>query len=212
MFKFGIIGYGDLGIQIGNFLLEKGYKKEDICVFDDIAFKNKIPNSYSFSAYKQDLFAHLSFYLGLGYHNLLTKSKILSNLLSLKRKVPALIHYTAYVHPTSIIEEGVIIYPQSCICQEVTIRQGTLINNSVTISHNSTIGASCFIAPGAVICGNTNIGSLCFIGAGVNISNGINIGKNCKLSIGTTLTKDMPDNHSLINIKSQLTNKQLKLI
>lgn len=200
MADFGIIGFGALGEQLLGFLLEQEGESKKIFVFDDIA-TNCRNYCYPFNEYKNDDFNDLEFFVGLGYNHLQTRSIVIAELKKLKRKVSDFKHSTAYAHPSAQLNQGIIIYPNSCIDQDVIIGEGTLLNNSVTVSHNTSIGKSCFIAPGAVICGNVKIGDHCFIGASSVISNNVIIGNNCMISIGAKITKNIPSGHSYVHSK-----------
>lgn len=209
--KVGIVGYGVLGIQLETYLLEAGIKKDEIIYFDDTAHKNNMENSVPFSEYLNEKYKELDFYVCLGYLHLQLRDKIITSLLDNDRNVPVFIHHTAIIHPTTVIEKGVIIYPGVLVDQHVLIKKGVMLTDGAIVSHNTVVNESCFLAPRATVCGHVSIGKYCFLGAGANISNNISIGENCIIGIGATLTVDIMDNHFVKSPKSSITQNKIKL-
>jgi sugar O-acyltransferase (sialic acid O-acetyltransferase NeuD family) len=192
-----LIGYGELGKQIEQLLIEVK-KKEKFIYFDDIAYSQKMGNSLPFNNYKKSEFKGLEFYVCLGYRNLVQKMEIIRELHGLNYKLPSIIHPSCYVNKTANIGKNVYLYPLSNIDRNVQIKDGSLINNSVVISHDTIVGAGCYISPGTIISGFVKIGDGSFIGSGSVISNNITIGMNSKIGIGTVVTKDIPGSSSYI--------------
>lgn len=209
MIKIGFIGFGDLGNQIRSMLIEDKLEEYDFYYFDDKISNNT--NNYSFKEYNKDQFNDLYFIVSLGYKHLKKKHKIINELLKDKRKLFTFIHKSAYVNPTAIIRNGVIIYPMCNIDLNVIIEPGSLLNNSVIISHDSIIGKCNFIAPNTTVNGNVKISNNCFIGSGTIINNNIKIGANCVIGLGTVITQDIPSNTNGIGNPFYKTSKKLKL-
>jgi sugar O-acyltransferase (sialic acid O-acetyltransferase NeuD family) len=190
--KIAFIGYGALGVQIENYLIEAGYNQPNFIYFDDIAFEKKVINTFPFNYYQNDQFNEYQWIVSLGYKNLSLKVEILSWLKDQNRILHSFTHPTAYIHPTVQICDGAVIYPGCVIDQNVIIGAGALLNCGVIVSHNSKIGPGCFIAPGVCISGNVSIGEKCFLGTGTIVSNNIKISDSCILGIGSVVTKDLP--------------------
>lgn len=77
--------------------------------------------------------------------------------------------------------------------------------NGIIISHNAVIGKNCCIYHQVTI-GEANenidgapiIGDNCFIGAGAKIIGNIKIGNNVKIGANCVVTKDVPDNATIV--------------
>jgi len=204
-----LLGYGELGRQIEQFLIEIK-NEQTILYFDDNAFSKKIKNAYPFNSYKDSQYKSLDFYVCLGYLHLSKKKSIIGELKALNLNLPSIIHPTCYVSKTAEIGNNVYLYPLSNIDKNVQIKDGTLINNSVIISHDTIVNECCYISPGAVVSGFVNIGEASFLGSGCDISNNIFIGKNSRIGIGTVVTKDLPENsHCVGNPMKLVTSLDL---
>src|ERR1035437_8062696 len=147
--KIGIIGYGALGKQLENFIIEEhGKECLEIYYFDDFLYQKENENFFRFNDFDNNKFKDFYFYIGLGYKHLSIRKEISEQILSNKYQLPSFIHKTSYVNPTAKIANGVFIYPMCNIDQMVSIEDGVIINNSATISHNSKIECCTFLAPG----------------------------------------------------------------
>lgn len=109
-----------------------------------------------------------------------------------------LIPATAIVHPSAIlghsvvIEPGTIICPMSVITADVRIGRGVIVNLASTIGHDCTVDMFATISPGANISGNCHIGMKAYIGTNSCIREGIRIGEGATVGMGAVVTKDVP--------------------
>lgn len=204
----GLIGYGALGIQVENMLLESGIRKDQFIYFDDSNAKKF--NFHPFNNYLDDQFKEINFIVGLGYKHLDLKKKIISSLAEKNRKLYSFIHKSSYINPTAKIGKGVVIYPGCNIDYMVDIANGVVLNNSVTVSHESKIGSCSFIAPGVIINGNVSIGESSFIGSRSVISNKVSVGNHVIVGIASCVTNSIQDNIHCIGNPLQ-TVKEIKL-
>jgi sugar O-acyltransferase (sialic acid O-acetyltransferase NeuD family) len=195
--KLAFVGYGELGKQLEVFAKQL-LKPTEIIVFDDNCVAEGLPNAFRFDEYLDDQFTDFAFIIALGYKHLQKKKEIFEALIQQSRNFPSLIHPTAFVAESAIIEDGVYIYPMCNIDKNVTIGLGTLLNNSVTVSHDTQIGACSFLAPAVVTSGFVSMGDCNFIGTGSVISNNIKVGSNVKIGIGSVVNKNIPDNVSAV--------------
>lgn len=211
MKKIGIIGYGILGQQIKNFLVEQ-YSDNmlQIHIFDDYSSEENL--CFKFQSYKESRFKDLEFYIGLGYKHLKLKKSIFEYLINQNSKTPSLIHKTAYISPNSKIGIGVIIFPKCNIDQNVVIENLATLHNSVIVSHDTKIGECSYLSPGVIVSGNSIIGKFNFIGAGTIISNGIETGDFVKIGIGSVVTNNLNENENAIGNPLKIISKGLKIL
>lgn len=106
----------------------------------------------------------------------------------------SLIHNTAYVAPSCIISNGVLIEPQVVISSQAQIDFGVSIKRGSLIGHHNHIGSFTDINPGVVISGKVKIGKGCTIGSGAILKDNISIGENTIIGMGSVVTKDIPAN------------------
>ena len=196
--KIGLIGFGSVGKQLYNTLLENNYSEDQIYIFADDIDTDETKRRYTFNDFKQEQFRDLNFIPTLGYLSKNLKYQILNYLVENNYTIFSFIHPTAFVSKNAKIGRGVIIYPMCNIDQGVTIDDGTILLNSSVVAHDTYIGKCTYLAPGVCLSGLINIGDLCFIGSAATVANNVNVGKNSTIAMGTCLTKDIDEDSFVI--------------
>lgn len=101
-----------------------------------------------------------------------------------------------------IIEDNVEIGASTCVDRgalgDTIIREGAKIDNLVHVAHNVIIGKNCRVICLVGIGGSVEIGDGSFIGISASIKNQKKIGRNVIVGMGAVVTKDIPDNTTVI--------------
>lgn len=205
--KIAVIGNGDLGIQLLDFLNPSIEFK--IVYFDDFHKQND-QTHFPFSKWSDEKFSDYNFIVGLGYKNLVVKNKLIRDLNNLNRKLLSYCHTSSFVNKSVKIGQSVFVYPMCNIDRNVTLNDGVVLNNSTIVSHDSFIGKCTYISPGVTISGRVRIGENCFIGAGTTIANDVIIGNNVIIGIGSVVTSNISQNSSVIGSPLKILKKPLK--
>ncbi len=208
--KIGLIGFGSVGKQLYNTLLENGYSSAQIYIFADDIEVDENENVFLFNDFKHDRFRDLNFIPTLGYLSKNLRYKILEYLIDNNYDIFSFVHPTAFVSKNAKIGKGVIIYPLCNIDQGVTIDDGCIILNSSVIAHDTYIGKCCYLAPGVCLSGFIKVEELCFIGTSAILANNITVGRNSTVAMGTCLTKSIFENSFVIGNPFQ-HKKNIKL-
>jgi sugar O-acyltransferase (sialic acid O-acetyltransferase NeuD family) len=208
--KIGLIGFGSVGKQLLNALLECDYTEDQIYIFADDIETNSEKRIYKFAEFKLDEFKDLHFIPTLGYLSKNLRYNILDYLIENNHTTFSFVHPTAFVSKTARIGKGVIIYPMCNIDQGAVIEDGCILLNSSIVAHDSKIGKCSYLAPGVTLSGLVTIEELCFIGTAAIVSNNVTVGKNSTIAIGTCLTKDIPEGSFVIGNPFQ-HKKDIKL-
>lgn len=196
--KIGLIGFGSVGKQLYNTLIENNYSEEQIYIFADDIENNSEKRIYKFNDFKLDEFKDLHFIPTLGYLSKNLKYKILDYLIEHDYNMFSFIHPTAFVSKFATIGKGVFIYPLCNIDQGAFISDGCVILNSSIIAHDTHVGKCCYLSPGVCLSGFVEIGELTFIGSASSVTNNVKVGKNSTIAIGTCLTKSIDENSFVI--------------
>jgi len=207
-----LIGFGTLGQHIYDMLKSKSDDINSVIIFDDLACQIATKDRYPFSNYSSDNFKSSNFYICLGYKSFRIKEQIFEKLQSARANIMTYVHPTAYVHTSSVVSDGSIIFPLGNLDRNTWLGTGVVLHNSVVISHDSRIGAYSYLSPGITVCGNVSVGKRCFLGAGAIVCNSINIGDDCVIGAGTVVTQDIPDMTQAVGNPMRILDHPLKLI
>ncbi|NHE56248.1 acetyltransferase [Cyclobacterium plantarum] len=99
---------------------------------------------------------------------------------------------------------GADIFSHCFIGSLVQIGKGTLVNTGVQIHHSVQIGEFCEISPKVVILGDARIGNQTRIGANTTVLPKINIGNNVIIGAGSVITKDVPDDVTIVGVPGRI--------
>ena len=105
---------------------------------------------------------------------------------------PALIHPTAVIERSAIVEAGVHILAQSYIGSEARVGFGSLLNAGVIVSHDCVIGRVVNLSPGATLAGNVRVEDYAQIGMRATVNLQITVGSRALLGNGCTVKADVP--------------------
>jgi sugar O-acyltransferase (sialic acid O-acetyltransferase NeuD family) len=192
MKTLAIIGAGHLGQQIAHYAIyDKHYEK--VVFFDDVVSKKEINGfeilgntSQILTAFNNHCFNELI--IGIGYKHLEFREKIFKKHFG---TIPfgTLVHSSAWVDPSAIIQPGCIIYPRCEIDQYATIQSNTILNMGSSIAHNSTVGKHSFLSPRVAVAGFVTIGDGCFLGINSTIVDNITIASQSQIGAGAVVIK-----------------------
>ena len=121
------------------------------------------------------------------------REKIYNKLSKLGINQITLIHPTAVIDKTVVIEEGTVVMANAVLNADVKIGKGCIINTAATIDHDCTINDFVHISPGVKIAGTVDIGKRTWIGIGSSIINNLTICDDCIIGAGSTVIKDIKE-------------------
>jgi acetyltransferase EpsM len=105
---------------------------------------------------------------------------------------PTLVHPTAWVEPSAVLEGGVQILAKSYISSAARIGYGTLINAGVIVSHDCVIGQCVNLSPGAALAGGVRVENFAQIGMNATVNVNVSIGAGALVGNGATVKSDVP--------------------
>lgn len=104
---------------------------------------------------------------------------------------PALVHPTAWIDPSVVLNEGAQVMAGAVVQADVIINCNSIINTGATLDHDCRIGANVHVAPGATLCGNVVVEDRAFIGSGATVIQGITVGEEAVVGAGVVLVRDL---------------------
>lgn len=114
------------------------------------------------------------------------------------------VSYFSVVHPKAVVagsvelKNGIFIAAGAVINASTKIGAHAIINTSASIDHDCTIKDFVHVAPNATLCGGITVGEGTLIGAGATVLPNINIGKWATIAAGAVVTKDVPDDVTVV--------------
>lgn len=105
-----------------------------------------------------------------------------------------IIHHTAFIDNTVVIEPGVFVMFNAYIAPRTHIGKCTMIKANTNIGHDVTIGAISHIAMGATVVSCSNIGYCSDVAVSSTVLANKTIGNFAMLGASSLLTHDIPNN------------------
>jgi acetyltransferase EpsM len=127
-----------------------------------------------------------------GIGNVALRVKIFQILADAGFTCPSLVHPTAWVEPSAVLEGGVQILAKSYVSSAARIGYGTLINAGVVVSHDCSIGQCVNLSPGAALAGGVRVEDYAQIGMNATVNLNITIGAGARIGNGATVKADVP--------------------
>jgi sugar O-acyltransferase (sialic acid O-acetyltransferase NeuD family) len=100
-----------------------------------------------------------------------------------------IVHPTAYVASTAVIEDGAVLCPMTFVGPFAHLSRNCVLNVHAVAGHDVTIGECAVLSPGADVNGHGLVGEGALLGAGAIISPKAGLGAFGKLSAGSVLTR-----------------------
>ncbi|HSV86916.1 MAG TPA: acetyltransferase [Levilinea sp.] len=127
-----------------------------------------------------------------GIGNVALRVKIFAMLAEAGFTCPSLVHPTAWVEPSAVLEGGVQILAKSYIGSAARIGYGTLINAGVIVSHDCVIGQCTNLSPGATLAGGVHVEDFAQIGMNATVNVNVIIASGARVGNGATVKADVP--------------------
>ena len=121
------------------------------------------------------------------------RKRLVQRAISLGLRFTKVISPLAFVSPTAVLGEGVMIFPFSVISTGVVVGNHSIVNTGANISHDGRIDDFVTIGPGVQIAGNVTIGDGCYLGIGANVVDRVSIGSLTVVGAGATVIHDLPE-------------------
>ena len=119
------------------------------------------------------------------------------------RSLATLVHPSAVIARTAILEPGCVVFPGVVIAARTRVATGTIVNRGALIGHHTTIGAHSFIGPGATIAGGVEIGEEVQIGIGAIVRDDRRIGAGATVGAGAVVVADVAAGITVIGLPAR---------
>jgi len=104
------------------------------------------------------------------------------------------IHPSALIAKSSVLGEGVVVFPHSVISCDTHLGDFVSINGLSGIGHDVRIGDYSTISAHVGLTGYVQVGESVFIGVGAKVLPKVKIGNNAKIGAGALVVRTVPEN------------------
>lgn len=137
-----IIGAGGHGQVVKEIAQDLGYERIDFIDDHNSHAIGKIKDLENFKEYRNA-------FVGIGNNKL--RNELIDLLERLGYQVPVLIHPTAYISRSALIEAGTVVEPQAIINANTKIKKGSIVSVGAIIDHDVTLGKCVHVNAGAIV-------------------------------------------------------------
>lgn len=129
--------------------------------------------------------------VALGIGDNAARAAIMTWLREAGHALETVIHPSATVAESVLIEPGAFISAGAIIIAEARVSAGAIINTGASVDHDCVIGEAAHIGPGAHLCGNVSIGARALVGVGSSLKPGVFVGDDVVLGAGSVVVRDI---------------------
>ncbi len=128
-----------------------------------------------------------------GIGNISIRIEIFKKLAAAGFSCPALVHPSAMVETSSVLEAGTQVFSKAYVGSEARVSFGCIVNTGAIISHDCVLGPYSNISPGAILAGEVSVGEGALIGMGATINLQVRVGAGARIGNGATVKADVPE-------------------
>jgi acetyltransferase EpsM len=127
-----------------------------------------------------------------GIGNVQVRLDVFERLKRARFEFPTVVHPTACIEPSAVIDAGVQVLALTYICSCSQVGFGSVLNAHVVVSHDCVIGEVVNLSPGALLAGGVKVEDHAQVGMGTTINLNLTIGRAARVGNGATVKADVP--------------------
>lgn len=190
-----IYGYGGHGLEVEELakLINLRKNKWDKIIFaDDAKEKSDNKRIFSFEEIQNSYqIPEIEFMVGVGEP--IVREKIFNKVKVNGYSFTTLIHPSAFIASTAVIEEGSMVAYNAFISVKTHLCKNSLIQPMAAIDHECKVGKNSVVSSFVSMGGRSSLGNNSFIGLNACVKQGINIGHESVVGMGAVVIKDVDD-------------------
>ncbi len=117
------------------------------------------------------------------------------------------VHPTAYVAPTTTLDEGVYVGPQVAISAYSRIGRHAIVLQGSLVGHHTRVGEFASLMMGANVAGSVQIGEATWIATGAIVIDHVTVGSNAVVAAGAVVVADVPDGVQVMGIPARISKE-----
>ncbi len=197
MKKLIIIGASGHGKVIADIAVQNGY--EEILFLDDNP-SIKECGSFPIVGTSKESVHYMGYDVIVGIGNAQIRERIQERLESDGLSIITLIHPSAVVADSAVIQSGTAVMAGAVINPGAKIGKGCIVNTCSSIDHDCVVSDYVHVSVGAHIAGMVQIGARTCIGAGATVCNNLSICGGCVIGAGAVVIKNIETRGTYIGV------------
>jgi sugar O-acyltransferase (sialic acid O-acetyltransferase NeuD family) len=134
-----------------------------------------------------------------------TRRKVAEELLSKGCRFLSVIHPTAIVAPTAVLETGSVICPYAIASDSVRVGRFALLNYHSSLGHDATVGDFAVLSPYATLGGAAVLSDDGFLGLHASIAPDRTVGCRSHVSANSAAMQDVADDSLAFGVPARVT-------
>ncbi len=136
-----------------------------------------------------------------------SRRPLIERLVAEGRSLATLVHPSAVVAGSAVLEPGVVVLPNAVIGARTRVGSGTIVNRGALIGHHGEVGRHAFIGPGANVGGAVVIGDGAYIGIGAVIRDQLSVGSGATVGAGAVAVKDVVAGVVVVGVPARIHDR-----
>lgn len=116
----------------------------------------------------------------------------------------AVVHPTAWVHPSARLGAGAFVAAGAVIQPDAVVGAHAIVNTGASVDHDSVIGDYAHVAPGASLAGGVTVGQGALVGIGACVNPGVSIGDWAVLGAGAAAVHDIAAGATAVGVPARV--------
>ncbi|HEX6559656.1 MAG TPA: hypothetical protein VF021_09335 [Longimicrobiales bacterium] len=113
---------------------------------------------------------------------------------------PALIHPTAFISPSAIVQAGSVVGPMAVVNTGARVGHGVIVNTGAIVGHDSRVADGAHIGGGVVLTGSTHVGARTFVATSASLVPGVHVGADVVVGAGAVVLHDVADGSTVVGV------------
>ena len=130
--------------------------------------------------------------LAIGLGDIAPRLATAEALLARGARLATVVHPTAWVADTAILEPGVVIAPFAFVGPHARVGELSVLNTYASVGHDSVVGRCCVLAPYAVTNGRVTLQDEVFLATHATVTPRRTVGRRSVVSAGSVVLRDVP--------------------
>ncbi|MEK4027786.1 acetyltransferase [Pseudobacillus sp. FSL P4-0506] len=206
MKKIAIVGGGGHSKVIQD-IIRAGAEYEIVALLDD---KYPSPEKrgelifapVSYASQLKQAGEEVRFVIAIGDNRI--RKQMAERLASIDAQFAVLIHPSAVISPSAVVEAGTVVMPYAVINADTFVGRHAIINTAAVIEHDNKIEDFAHISPNAALTGSVHVEEGVHIGAGAVVIPGKRIGAWSVVGAGAAVINDIPEEVTAVGTPAKI--------